>query len=119
MFDVLEAEIEGLRIPVDGAALRKAHRLLDRFAAKVSEADGEFDAAGMWEPEGATSMANWLRYEARQSGGKAASDAKIAEALRSLPVTAVAWRSGELSGAQVQAIVANVPRRHRELFASH
>ncbi|HUQ38829.1 MAG TPA: DUF222 domain-containing protein, partial [Acidimicrobiales bacterium] len=47
------------------------------------------------------------------------SDAKIAEALRSLPVTAVAWRSGELSGAQVQAIVANVPRRHRELFASH
>ena len=44
--------------------------------------------------------------------------AATAHKLRQLPVTAAAWRAGELSGGQVDAVLANVGN-HLERFADH
>ena len=119
MFEDLEAAIEELEVPLDGAAVIEVLELADRLSAKVSAALGEFDDAGLWELDAATSMTAWLRHHARMSGGAASSMARTAKRLRHLPHTATAWRNGALSGGQVQAVVANVDDKSVELFAGH
>ena len=66
MFDALAADVEGLEVPVHGESIAAVLRLVDVVQAKVSEAIGSFDRAGLWELDGATSMTAWLRcsYEA-------------------------------------------------------
>ena len=59
----------------------------------------------------------WLRDRARMSGSAAKAMVRTASRLRSLPVTRQAWAEGDLSGGQVEAVLANVPRRATELFA--
>ena len=119
MFEVLEAGIEEVETPLDSAELAQVLGLLDRLTAKLSAAVGDFDHAGAWEADGATSMTAWLRHHGRMSGGAAASMARTAKRLRAAPATAAAWRNGVLSGGQVQAVVANVDERAAELFAAH
>ena len=119
MFERLEAAIEEVDIPADGAAVAEVLALADRLAAKVAAAVGEFDHAGLWELDAATSMTAWLRHHARMSGRTASSLARAAQRLRNLPHTAAAWADGTLSGAQVQAVVANVDDRSAALFAGH
>jgi hypothetical protein len=41
--------------------------LRSRLDAKISLAVSDFDAAGLYELDMATSMTAWLRYEARMS----------------------------------------------------
>jgi len=119
VFRALGRDIEELDIPLDGAALVEAVGLIDRLSAKLAEAVGAFDAAGLWELDSAVSMTAWLRAHCDLTGSAAASLARTARTLRSLPVTAEAWREGSLSGGQVQAVLANVNDVAVELFAEH
>ncbi|MDQ3757579.1 MAG: HNH endonuclease [Actinomycetota bacterium] len=118
MLERLAAAIEEADFPADGQGLLEAYRLLDRFAAKLSQAVGEFDASGEWGLDGAASAVAWLRHRAGLVPKAAASAVGTARRLRELPVTAAAWRDGSLSGGQVQAVVANVDDRTAPQFAA-
>ncbi|HUQ39955.1 MAG TPA: DUF222 domain-containing protein, partial [Acidimicrobiales bacterium] len=119
MFETIATAVKESRIPVDRAALVTWLSLIDGMKARVSEVIGEFDAAELWELDAATSMSGWLQEEARMTVRSATDLARTAATLRDLPVTATAWRAGVLSEGQVQAILANVPARHRPLYAEH
>jgi Domain of unknown function (DUF222) len=111
--------IEGLDVPVDGAAIVQALALRDRLDARIAEAVGAFDAASLWDIDGATSMIAWLRALAdmtRQSAGRLA---MLGRRLRQLPVCSMAYADGSLSGGQVATILANVDDSTVALFAEH
>lgn len=118
MFEALEKAVDELSIPLDGRALQAVFALRDRLDAAIAEAVGAFDAASLWDIDLATSMTGWLRQVglSRRDAGRLATHAKR---LRSLPVTAAAWRSGELSSGQVDTILSVVNERHLERFADH
>lgn len=118
MFPDLEADVEKLEIPVSGEALAAILAIEDRLAAKVSEAIAAFDAAELYDLDGATSTAAWLRRQGL-SNKRAVTRARAARTLRSLPLTKGAWDSGQLSSGQVDAILANVPGWATGLFAEH
>jgi hypothetical protein len=103
----------------DADVLREGLALLDVLTAKLAAAAGRFDAEVGYEAEGAVSLTGWLRGHAGLSSSDAGRLARTAKRCRQLPVTAAAWESGALSGAQVQAIVANVSDRTVGLFAEH
>lgn len=119
MLAELEAAVEGLEIGLDGAELARAQSLVDRFSAKLSAAYGDFDAAGLWDLDSATSMTAWLRHHAGMTKREAAHATSRAKRLRGLPATAAAWHAGELSGGQVDAVVAGVKANMVDLFAEH
>ena len=106
-------------IPVDGDALAEAFALADRLHAKLAEAVAAFDRAELWDVDSATSMTAWLRDRAGLTGRRARNLTAIGRRLRSLPVTAAAWRAGELSGGQVEAIAAAVDDTTIDVFAAH
>src|SRR5215210_2949547 len=118
VFERAREAIQELDVPVDGAALAELVQLLDVLTAKVVEAVGEFDAARVWEMDGATSMTAWLRAHACRAGSEAKRLVDTACALRRLPVAAAAFRDGAFSFGQVQAVVANVSPRTVERFAA-
>jgi len=113
----LAAALEKTEVPADRDGLLEALRLLDRLTAKVSAAVGEFDAGGDWGLDGAVSAVAWLRHRAGLAPSAAASTVTTAQRLRRLPVTRQAWLEGELSGGQVQAVVANTDDRTVGCFA--
>jgi len=115
----LGAAIDGLDLPVDGDVLADVVRLRDRLDAKVTMSAAEFDAVQLWDVEGAASMACWLRARAGMSNRDARRMAATARRMHGAPVTAQAWVEGRLTGAQVQAICANVSDRTARLYADH
>jgi hypothetical protein len=115
--EVLGEAIESLEIGFDSAELAQAHRLLDRLAARVCVADGDFDAGEGWDLDAATSMTAWLQSFAGLTPGDAAHAVRVAKRLGSLPVTRAAYLDGTLSGGQVKAIVACVADKTSERFA--
>lgn len=117
MIEKLAAAIEEVRIAADGGELREVLRLRDLLDARIAEAISEFDAAGLWELDGATSMTGWLKSEARMTSRDAARMANTAKRLRELPVTRELWSDGRLSGGQVATVLASVRPEHRELFS--
>src|SRR5687768_2525404 len=116
MFEQLREAIAELSVPVDGRALTQLLGLIDQLAAKAAVVIGEFDRAALWELDGATSMRAWLR-DAGLGSSEATRLTSTARRVSSLPVVALAWQRGELSGGQVQAIVHNVPDRLATRFA--
>jgi hypothetical protein len=119
MFKGLRSEVESLVIPVDGDALAEAFALYDRLGARLCDAIGEFDGAGLWKVEGATSLTAWLAARVGMVRRRAAGWASRARKLVQLPVTRRAYVDGVLSAGQVQAICANVDRETVGLFAEH
>ncbi|HEX2064079.1 MAG TPA: DUF222 domain-containing protein [Acidimicrobiales bacterium] len=117
MFEDLERAIEELDIPVDGDAIAEVIGLRDRLDAAITAAVAAFDAAELWDADGATSMTAWLRHHGRQAGRDAKRLASTARRLARLPATAGAYASGQLSGGQVAAIVANLTDATVETFA--
>ena len=115
----LAEAIDDYTIPLDGDALAEAFALADRLQAKLVDAVAGFDTAQLWDIDGATSMTAWLRDRAGLTGRRARHLTSTARRLRSLPVTAAAWETGELSGGQVDAIVAAVDDATVDLFADH
>ena len=106
MFESLATEIHELLIPPCSDAITEVLALRDRLDAKISDAIGDFDRAGLWDLDSATSMTAWLRQHGAMTKREAGRVSGRAKTLRELPVTAAAWQSGELSGGQVDAMVA-------------
>jgi Domain of unknown function (DUF222)/HNH endonuclease len=119
MFEELGTAIDELDIPVDGAALAAVLALRDQLDARISDAVATHDRAGVWELDGATSMAAWLADRAPMPRARAAATTSRARKLAHLPVTAGAWRDGALSSGQVEAIAANLDPDTLALFADH
>src|SRR5262245_57684350 len=106
-------------VPPEGASICAALRVLDRLTAQVVAAIGAFDASGGWALDGCTSMTAWLRTQGDRSAQDAARLAREAARLRSLPVVAAAYESGELSGGHVAVITRAVSASTVDRFADH
>jgi hypothetical protein len=119
MLENLRAAVEELDISVDGRELAAAIALRDRLDAKIARAIGEFDRAEQWDTEGATSMTAWLRDRGGMTRSQAGRLTALARRLNRLPVTAAAWRAGELTGGQVEAIAGAVDPSTVDVFAAH
>ncbi len=117
MLEKLAEAVETLDIPVNGPTLVQVLALRDQLEAKIAEAVGAFDAAGLWDLDAATSMTAWLRDSASMTPRLANRLSLLGRRLRKLPVCAAAFASGSLSGGQVEAIMAHVDDSTVELFA--
>ncbi|MGH9003011.1 MAG: DUF222 domain-containing protein [Acidimicrobiia bacterium] len=119
MFEQLGTAVETLDIALDGDALAAVIALRDRLEARISDTIAAYDAASLWELDGATSMTGWLADRGGMARPRAAATASRARKLARLKVTPQAWRDGRLSGGQVEAIAANLDAPTLELFAAH
>ena len=117
MFEGLAGAIDAVDVPVDGAAIAEARRLLDRLHAKITEAESAFVAGGRFEVEGFGDMATFERHACGFTLSESRRVARRAARLVAWPEMAEAWRSGVLTGAQVDLACAAVPGRHVERFA--
>lgn len=116
MLSDLLGAVERLDIPVHGDAIAGAIRARDLLSARISEAVGEYDAQEQAALDGAHSTTGFLR----QCGAARPSlEVKLARRMRDLPTTAAAWRRGDLTTAQVEAIVANVDDATVDQLAEH
>ena len=119
MFETLTEDLRQLAIPVCGEAITGLLALRDCLEAKLSDAVSDFDRAGLWDLDSATSMTAWLRQHGAMTKREAGRVSGRAKKLRELPVTAAAWQRGELSGGQVEAMVAVIKPEMVALFAEH
>jgi hypothetical protein len=118
----LQRTVEGFArsgVPADGAALVALRTQIDRLSALVAEAEVRFDAGEVWRNDGAGSLRGWLADRAGLGRKAATVEARRVERLESWPEVGEAWSTGVLSGAQVDVLVAAVPRRFVSLFADH
>ena len=104
----LARAIEELDIPGDGDGLVEAIALRDRLDARIAEAAAAFEATGWWGLDASASMVAWLRAHAGLTRRSAQRLRTVANRLQALPVCARAYREGELTGGQVEAILAQV-----------
>ena len=119
MIETLAQAVEGLTIGVDGGELREVLRLGDRLDARIAQALSEFDKAGLWQLDGATSRTAWLKSEARMTSLEAGRVSNTAKRVAELPITLSSWVQGDLSGGQVATVLTSVRPEHRELFELH
>ena len=91
----------------------------DRRHAAIATAVGEFDRDQSWALDGARSMKAWLVSFTGRSPRDAARLVRDARSLRTLPVTAAAYRTGQLSGGQIDAIISHLTPTTIGLFADH
>jgi hypothetical protein len=89
----------------------------DLLLARVSDAVDELERSGAAVAEGAVNTRAWLRSRAGRSDRDAAMFLRRATRLRALPLVGAAWRTGRLSTAHVDAVVAHVSERTEALFA--
>jgi hypothetical protein len=61
VFEGLATEVDELSIPLFGEAIIEVLAVRDRLDAKISVAVSDFDRAGLWDLDSATSMTAWLR----------------------------------------------------------
>src|SRR5690606_6708891 len=115
----LGAAVDELAVGVDPDELVAVLRLRDRLESRIVEAVAAFDAAGLWDLDGATSMTRWLVTEARLGEGAARRLVRTAGRLGSWPVLAEAFAAGAVSAGQVEVITSKVRPHHSELFAEH
>ncbi len=109
--------IEALDVPVDRDAIVAAIAQRDRLDAKITAAVAAYDAAELWDADGATSMTRWLVAECRMSDSMARRQVRTAKRLTQLPAMAEAYAAGAVSGGQVDLLAKAVKPRHVELFA--
>jgi hypothetical protein len=119
VFESLATEVDELSIPLCGEAIIEVLAIQDRLQAKVSDVVADFDRAGLWDLDSATSLTAWLRRHGAMTKREAGRVSGRVKKLRELPVTAAAWQAGELSGGQVEAMVAILKPEMLALFAEH
>ena len=108
-----------MEIPLDRAAIQEAVAIADRLNAKVADAIGAYEAAGLHEVDGSVSMQAWLRHECGRDPRTAHRMTAAGRKLHHLPALRDAAVSGRLSAGQVEVILANLPARHLDRFADH
>ena len=119
MFETLATAIDELELGVGTDALAAVLALRGRLDARISQAVAAVDHAGLWDIEGATSMAAWLADRGGMARPRAAAVARQARLVARLPLTRAAWADGRLSTGQVEAICANLTGDLVDLFAQH
>jgi hypothetical protein len=119
MFEGLAGAIEAMEVPVDGAAIAEARRLLDRLDAKITEAESAYASIGRFQVEGFCDMATFERHACGVTLPEPRRVARRAARLEAWPEVAEAWRAGVLTGAQVDLACAIVPNHHVERFAEN
>jgi hypothetical protein len=113
---LLEA-VEALEFsPFEHAIIEKL-TAVDRILASAFADLDRFDRDGMWDVCGATSLHKWLEVSCRRSGREAAAIVRQMRLLRSLPVTAEAFRDGTLAKGHIDVIGANVTAKTIREFA--
>jgi hypothetical protein len=90
----------------DPESFIELERLAARLDAHLSAAAGAFDASGVWADDGARSAPAWIATRCRLPRAEARRQVRWGRALRHLPLVESAWRSGEISGAHVDALAA-------------
>jgi HNH endonuclease len=116
-FAVLAELIDTVEIARDRREITAALALRDRLDAGIAVAVADYEAAGRHQSDGAVTINGWLRGECGRDPKSAARIAATGRKLRALPALKSAARRGEVSGGQVDVILANVPARHLERFA--
>jgi hypothetical protein len=106
-------------VAVDAAAIAGMRRGLDRLNALVSAAEVRFDQYELWRDRGAGSMRGWLADECGLPRRRASKVARRCERLEQWPEVAEAWARGDVSGEQVDVLIAAVPQRFVAMFADH
>jgi len=117
--DRVKEQLRQERPPVSLDELAAGAELVDLLRAHLSGLAGEVDAAGLWDLDGASSLTSWLRDRGGMSNREATRTSTAARRLRDCPVTREAWEAGELTGGQVDAVMANVSDQTAPLFAEH
>jgi hypothetical protein len=115
--DELRAAVTALSLRPDGAESQSVLVLIDMLRARVVEVLGEFDALGMWELEGATSLTAWLRHHSRMTGRDAQRLSVLARALTQLPAMSEGLKSGALSWGQAEVVITTLGLRLIDSFA--
>jgi hypothetical protein len=115
----LTKAVEEVEIGVDRDDLVAALRERDRLDARIAEAVGAFDAAELWDVDGATSMTRWLVAECHMSDSTARRLVRRASRLAAWPELAAAFASGSVSTGQVDILATRIRARHVALFAEH
>ncbi|MGE0878945.1 MAG: DUF222 domain-containing protein [Acidimicrobiia bacterium] len=116
MFDSLPKQLRRLTVPATAEGIVAARQLVEAAEANVAAAVAEFDATKAWADDGARSMATWLTSTCTMSARDATRCVAEAEVISKNPAVLDAWASGELSGAQVAVIAANVAGDRRATF---
>jgi hypothetical protein len=113
----LREAIEGVDLAVHGDVIVEARVLLDRLEARIAHAEAEYSKQGQAEIDGYPNMAAFLRHRARVTLPESRRLAKRASRIAAWPEVGDAWRSGRVTGAQVDVACASIPDRHVERFA--
>ena len=108
-----------LEVAAHPGAIISALAVHDRRQAAITAAVGEFDRDQSWALDGARSMKAWLIAFTGRSAGDAARLVRHARNLRQLPVTAAGYTTGQLSGGQIDAIIAHLSPTTIGLFTDH
>src|SRR6478609_71240 len=110
--------IEGLDLAVHADVIVEARALLDRLDARIVEVEAAFAKAGQAEIDGYPNMAAFLRHRCATTLPGSRRLAKRASRIAAWPELGEAWRTGRVTGAQVDLACAKVPDRHVERFAA-
>src|SRR4051812_23685548 len=117
MFETLGKEIAALGDHGDGETVTEYFRLLEQMLAAGADLVAEFEASQEWALDGSVNVTQWLTSHCGVGRDDAHRMRVLARVARLFPVTAAAFRSGDLSSAQVRSIAANVPRELEAVFA--
>ena len=117
MFDALSDAVDDLHVPLEREALRTLAGIRDRLDGRLTQALGEYEAAGLYALDGSLSMQAWLRHETDAASPVAARLVARGRVVQACPTLASAFVEGRLSAGHVDVIVACVPARHLERFA--
>jgi len=113
----LREAIETLDLPVHADSIVEARALLDRLEATIVEAEAAFATQGHAEIDGYPNMAAFLRHRCGTTLRCSRRMARRAARIAAWPELGDAWRSGRITGAQVDLACASIPDRHLERFA--
>ena len=123
-FDVAFAQLSSAlvsmgasEVPADAQVLKSLRMQIDRLSALTAEAEIRFDQQQLWRDEGAGSLRGWLVDACGLSRREATHLARRADRLESWPDVLEGWKSGALSGTQVDVVAAAGPARFVTEFA--
>ena len=105
----IAALVEDLEIPLHREGLQAAFASRDRLDARIAVAVAEFEGDRLHELDGSVTMRSWLRQHTRRDPTTAAKVSSTGRKLAELPVLQKAVVGGQLSGGQLDIILANLP----------
>src|SRR5437764_4242436 len=88
-----------------GEPLIEIREVIDRSESVFADGVRRFDKSGEYKADGALSLAAWLRWKCKLSGGAAMERVEIARQLEKLPQTGAAFANGDV-GYQHVAVLA-------------